>query len=162
MQHKKFTLGAILLVIIGLSGIHAQETIPAAGGDASGSEGSASYSIGQTVYTTIAGTNGTAAQGVQQPYEISIISEVVETTGINLLISVYPNPVTKFLILKIPEFDQVNLWYELYDIDGQLLENKRIITDETVISMNNLVSSAYLLKIINGDQELKSFKIIKK
>ena len=63
--------------------------------------------------------------------------------------------------IKILAVDKVNLWYELYGINGQLLENKRIITDETVISLNNLVSSAYLLKIINGDQELKSFKIIK-
>jgi hypothetical protein len=161
MQLKKFTLGAIFLVTLGLSGIHAQEAIPAAGGETSGSGGSVSYSVGQVVYTLNIGTNGSIMHGVQQPYEISIISEVEEATGINLLISAYPNPATHFLILEILEFDQMNLWYELYDIDGQLLENKRIITDETVISMNNLVSSAYLLRIINGNQELKSFKIIK-
>jgi hypothetical protein len=161
MQYTKFTLGAILLVIMGLSGVHAQEAILATGGKTSGSDGSVSYSVGQVVYTLNTGTNGSIAPGVQQPYEISIVSELEEATGINLLISVYPNPVTELLILKILAVDKVNLWYELYGINGQLLENKRIITDETVISLNNLVSSAYLLKIINGDQELKSFKIIK-
>jgi hypothetical protein len=60
-----------------LSTIHAQEAIPAGGGNASGSGGSASYSVGQVVYTTNTGTNGSAAQGVQQPYEISVVSGTI-------------------------------------------------------------------------------------
>jgi len=51
-------------------GLQAQETIPASGGKASGSGGTASYSFGQVVYTTYTGTNGLVAQGVQQPFEI--------------------------------------------------------------------------------------------
>ena len=54
-----------------LSTATAQESINATGGDASGSAGSASYSVGQVAYQTLAGTNGSIAEGVQQAYKIS-------------------------------------------------------------------------------------------
>ena len=45
---------------------NAQDAIPATGGDATGSGGSASYTVGQIGYTTNTGTNGSVAEGVQQ------------------------------------------------------------------------------------------------
>jgi hypothetical protein len=78
----------------------AQEVIPASGGNASGSSGSASYSIGQTSYTTNTGTNGTVAQGIQQPFEISVVTGINEVKGIVLQCSAYPNPVTNYVILS--------------------------------------------------------------
>jgi hypothetical protein len=45
---------------------------PQAGGEATGSGGSVSYSVGQVVYTTNTGINGSVAQGVQQPYEFQM------------------------------------------------------------------------------------------
>ncbi|MGD0341661.1 MAG: hypothetical protein ABSA76_08155, partial [Bacteroidales bacterium] len=75
-----------LLLALWLGGnsiaIHAQSTITTSGGNASGSGGSASYTIGQVVYSTITGTNGSSAQGVQQPYEISIITGIAEAKDI--------------------------------------------------------------------------------
>jgi hypothetical protein len=47
-----------------------QESIKTTVSNATGSEGSASYSIGQVVYQTHTGTNGSVAEGIQQPYEI--------------------------------------------------------------------------------------------
>lgn len=161
MKDKKFTLGALLLFFIGLAGIHAQEVILATGGEASGSEGSASYSVGQVVYTTNTGPNGSLAQGVQQPYEISIISEFDDFKDVDLWVSAYPNPTMDYLLLQTEGYDHGNLSYKLYDINGQLLENKRIITYETIISVKNLGPSAYILKVINGDVDLMTFKIIK-
>jgi hypothetical protein len=43
--------------------IQAQNTIPASGGNASGS-GTASYSVGQVMYQTHTGTNGSVSEGV--------------------------------------------------------------------------------------------------
>jgi len=61
--------------------IHAQQTIPAAGDNASGSGGSVSYTIGQVFYSTNGGSpNGAAEQGVQivdigsNPLPIKLIS----------------------------------------------------------------------------------------
>jgi hypothetical protein len=44
-----------------------------------------------------AGTNGTAAQGVQQPYEISVVTAIEKALDILLEMVVYPNPATDFV-----------------------------------------------------------------
>ena len=49
------------IILLSISPIYAQQTIPASGGDAAGSGGSFSYSVGQLVYTTNLGS-GTVSQ----------------------------------------------------------------------------------------------------
>lgn len=84
-----FGYGTILL---------SQNAIPATGGNASGSGGSVSYSVGQVTYLINTGTSGSVAQGVQQPYEISVVTGIEEASGIELEFSVYPNPASDFAI----------------------------------------------------------------
>ena len=89
MRYKRLKLSAILLLGYGLAGIHAQTSINASGSSASGAGGSISYSLGQVVYTTHTGTNGSVALGVQHPYEISVVTAIEEAKGINLSVTVY-------------------------------------------------------------------------
>lgn len=161
MKHKKVKLSIVLLLSLRLIGLHAQEAIPASGGNASGNGGSVSYSVGQMVYTTYTGTNGSIAEGVQQPYEISVVSGIEQTKNINLTCKVYPNPTSDFLILKVENYDNGNLSYQLFNISGKLLESKMLTGNEITISMENLVPATYFLKIINNQIEVKTFKIIK-
>ena len=161
MRSKQLKISAIFLLGLGLTGLQAQESVNTAGGNASGSGGSASYSVGQVAYQTNTGTNGFVAEGVQQPYEISVVSAINETIGINLSVSAYPNPTTENLILIIDEFALSNVSYQLYDINGKVLHNKRITSDKTSIAMGNLMSATYFVKITQDNKEVKTFKIIK-
>ena len=140
--------------------ITAQESINASGGSATGAGGSASYSVGQLTYQTHAGANGSIAEGVQQPFEISVVTGV-DQTDITLTVSVYPNPTVDFLILKINEFDFSNLTIHLYDVEGKLLRKQKITSTQTTIDMSSLVPSIYLLKVDEDNKEIKTFKIIK-
>jgi zinc transporter ZupT len=74
MKHTKNVLCFLLLIAFGTMILQAQETIPATGGNVVGSGGSVSHTVGQLLYNTVSGTNGTVAQGVQQPYEISVVT----------------------------------------------------------------------------------------
>ena len=161
MKDKKLKLSALLLFGLGLTGLQAQTALPATGSNASGSGGSASYSVGQVVYTTNTGSNGTIAQGIQQPYEISVVAGIEEAKGINLSVKAYPNPTTDYIILSIEEFDISNLSYQLYDMNGKLLQNKKITGNQTSIVMSNLVPANYFVKVIQENREVKTFKIIK-
>ena len=164
MRHEKVKFFAAILLSFGLVELKAQETIPATGGNATGSGGTINYTVGQLVYTTNTGTTGSVAQGVQQPYEISVVSGVDETENINLILSAYPNPTTDFLTLKIDASSTLSIQsmsHQLYDISGKLLESKKIEGNETSIDMKNLVPAIYFLKVIQGSKELKTFKIIK-
>lgn len=161
MQYKKPLL--ILILTIGLAHLNlfAQVDVPTSGGDASGSDGSASYSVGQVVYTTNTGTDGSVAQGVQQPYEISIVTEIEEAKEISLTFSVYPNPTTNFLKLNIGNYTPENLNYQLYDASSKIIESKKVYTIETSIYMENTARGIYFLKIIENNKVVKTFKIIK-
>jgi hypothetical protein len=161
MKHKKLKLSIVLLLGLGLTEVYAQEAVPATGGNASGSGGSVSYTIGQVVYTTNSGTNGSVAQGVQQPFEISVVTAFESAREISLQCKVYPNP-THGIIKLIIEFSvHENLRFRLYDINGVILQDKKVESSETEISMDNLSSSIYFLKVTDHNKEVKVFKIIK-
>jgi hypothetical protein len=160
-QERKF-LYLLFLFTIWFTTLYSQEAIPVTGGNATGNGGSFSYTIGQVVFTAISGSTGTTVQGVQQPFEISVATEIEQVRKIDLVCSAYPNPTTDFVTLRIGNGNSNdNLSYQLYDINGILLENKKITINETIISMHSMVPSTYFLKIIAGNREIKTFKIIK-
>lgn len=161
MKHKKLKASAVIFLCIGLTGLQAQESVNVTGGYASGGGGSVSYSVGQVMNQTHIGTNGSLSEGVQQPNEISLVTAIDEAKAINLLVSAYPNPTTNYLTLSISEFDITNLSYQLYDMHGTLLHNEKINSNQTRIDMNNLIPSTYFVKVIQGNKEVKAFKIIK-
>jgi hypothetical protein len=161
MTHKKLKLSAILLLGLGLTGLQAQTSINATGGNASGSGGSVSYSVGQVVYTTHTGTNGSVAEGVQKPFEISVVTGLEEAKGINLSVTAYPNPTTDFLQLKVESEKLKDLSYQLYDMTGKLLQNKKLTGTETQIDMSSYVPATYFVRVIAESKSIKEFKIIK-
>ena len=155
-QKKRMTIITFLLLGIGVT--NAQETVTTTGGEASGTGGTASYSVGQVVYTTATGTNGSVAQGVQQPYEISTTVGIKETS-INLELSVYPNPTTDYLTLKVADFETLN--FQLIDLQGKIIENKKVTASNTTIKMGALPKAVYFLNVTKGNQLIKTFKVIK-
>jgi len=158
---KKQSYYLIFIFLFCLGGIQAQDAILTSGGDASGSGGSFSYSVGQIVYTTIIDSNGSMAQGVQQPFEISAVLGVDDLLGINLSLVAYPNPTTDFLNLTIANLNYKNLSYQLFDINGRLLAQKKLENNNNEITMKQFPSAMYFLKIFNNQKLVKLFKIIK-
>jgi hypothetical protein len=155
----KKTTPFLFAVFVSLSSF-CQVSTAAAGGDAAGTGGSSSYTVGQMVYTTATGTNGSVAQGVQQPYEISITTGVKETT-INLEMNVYPNPTTNYLTLKVDDAELSTLHFQLIDLQGKTIENKKITASKTILKMEALPKAVYFLNVIKGNQRIKTFKVIK-
>jgi hypothetical protein len=101
------------------------------------------------------------AQGVQQPYEILVVTAIEEAKGINLSVMAYPNPTTDYLQLKVESEKLKDLSFQLYDMNGKLLQNEKLTGTETQINMSNYVPSTYFIRVINGNQSIKEFKIIK-
>jgi Secretion system C-terminal sorting domain len=160
MNQKKVKLALLFCAVVGFSGLKAQDAPTAAGGDATGSGGSASYSAGQVVYTSNSSASGSVNQGVQQPYVVSTIG-VSTNPDINLTMSVYPNPSTAFINLKVENQDLKNLSFQLFDVQGKILVNQKITATETTIKMEEYAQASYFLKVVDNKTELKTFKIIK-
>ncbi len=165
MQNNKLSICIVFLFTVGLTSLQAQETIPASGGNASGAGGSVSYTVGQVVYTTNTGADGSVAQGVQQPYEISVVTGIDEFENVTLTCKAYPNPTTNFLTLEIEGEVPVQFSASLFDLNGKLLQSLEVTGRETTISMETFAPATYFLNIEKKNnstsKSLKSFKIIK-
>ena len=162
MKHLIKLLIAFCL-IAHVTTIQAQNTTSATGVRAIGDGGVVNYTVGQAFYITNTGTTGSLAEGVQQAYEISIETGI-EETGINMNISVYPNPTQHYLHLAVDASISQNfqtLRYQLFDINGRLIGSERIVSDITTIVTTHLSPATYFVKILGEDIELKTFKIIK-
>ena len=154
----------LFLFLCSSTELFAQESQNTSGGMANGNGGTISYSIGQVVYTTNSGNKGEMFQGVQQPYEISVINDINDLEEISLSIIVYPNPTSDLLILKLEDHDNLGFnsyKYEFYDINGKLINAYRIFDSITSINMTNLVAATYILKVFKNQKNMKTFKIIK-
>lgn len=161
MKQKRRMLGSLFSLCVCFPSVYAQETTSATGGEASGSGGSSSYTIGQIIYTTNSDTSFSISQGVQQAYEILNYSGIDEVYGIQLSFSVYPNPTLDMLTLKVDNLENAKLNYLLYDLNGKQLKEEKMTQSETQISMLNYPTGNYFLKVVNGNLEVKTFQIIK-
>ena len=162
MNMKIKNLSLVILLFLGLSNLQAQEATTTAGGEASGSGGSASYTVGQVVYTTKTGTNGNSVtEGVQQPYEISVVTEITEAKDINLSVSAYPNPTSNYLTVKVENYETANLQYMIFDINGKLLQKIKCTGNQTSINIQDYPAANYFVKVLDSEKEIKTFKIIK-
>lgn len=161
MKFKRVKLLIEFVIAYGLTGFHAQEAISASGADVNVSSGFISFSVGQVVYTVNVGINGSVAEGVQQPYEISAVTGMKQTKDINLICTAYPNPTIDLLTLEVEIADNENLYYQLYDMNVRLLISKKLIGNKNSISIANLAPSTYFLKITHNQKEVKTFTITK-
>ena len=139
--------------------LYAQQGSVASGGDASGTGGSVSFSLGQIDYINVTSTGGTITQGIQQPFEI--YSAGIEDNGVKLTTKLYPNPTIESVTLQVDKDLLTNLQYQLYDEFGKLLMSNKVENVETAIDMSQLASAPYFLKVLNNTTLLKTYKIIK-
>ena len=152
----------ILVFILSIGSMFAQENVNASGGDIEGSGGSTAYSVGQMIHTFEEGAAGSVAHGVQQPFEISTVTSVEQANGIELTVSTYPNPVGNVLFIDVDIEDYSSLSYRLISTEGTMLIDSDLNDDHNRIDMSKYAASVYFLKIFNGKKEIKVFKIIKK
>ena len=156
-----FCLLGFVFTVFGFHPAIAQDAVPTAGGEAINDSGSVSYTLGQIVYTTESVTHASVAQGVQQPYEISVVTGAEEAGGIELRAVAYPNPTRGELTLRVSDTDYSRLSYELYDHTGRLLLSQRLTANEVSVPMTNTASGVYLLKVMSPNKDLKTFRIVR-
>ena len=153
---KTLLLTFTFLSLLATLELSAQENTVASGGKATGSGGTVSYSLGQVVYSTNIGTNGSVSQGVQQPYAVSTTVGINETS---IQLNAFPNPTTNNLTLTTD--DSESLSYQLFNIQGAEISSKTLNSKTSNISLEGHPPATYFLKVIKNNEVIKAFKIIK-
>ena len=158
-MNNKSLLLACGLSLLGYTVGHGQTSVNAAGGEASGSGGVASFTIGETIFTDPSGDGGISSQGVQQTYDIS--TGIDELASVELLLNIFPNPASSTVTLSIAEPNVTDFRYRMYDLNGKLLLENRVQADLSLIPIENYPDATYLLEVLLDNRPVKSFTIIK-
>ena len=138
-----------------------QSTISTSGGDATGSNGSVAYSLGQVVYNTFSNNDFSWSQGVQQAFEVSTLN--VSTPNLRGTLTAYPNPTAHQITLEFKDFKKLEWSFTLVDLQGRKLKSGLISSAKTSINMNLFLPATYLLVVQDQEQKnLKTYKIIKR
>ena len=135
------------------------QVLSATGGDATGSGGTVAFSVGQIVYTTSTGTTGSVAQGVEQAYEIYSVG--IKETALNISLSIFPNPTSDFLTIKVEVYNNEALSYNLIDEQGKSVLNEQITNQDTQVAMSTLARGIYFINVLQANKNIQTFKIIK-
>lgn len=158
-MRKIFLFGLVLaFCCINLS---AQEAVTVAGGDAAGTNGSMSYSIGQVLYTTDTGNGGFVVYGVQQPREISILSHIEGVIRLKHQVNIFPIPANDIINMKIEAVDYSKISYQLIDLNGKMLYNDTVDSNLAQINAQKLAKGLYFIRINFGDKYMETYRIIK-
>jgi hypothetical protein len=155
----KFTYLLFLWLLTSSGLLKSQMAVLASGGDATGT-GSSSYSIGQIDYLH-KGANFEVLEGVQVAFEITTLSVNESGTNENGIL-LYPNPFKDFLYLDFTSNSYQDSSYQLFDAQGKLIRQDKIIQSKSELNFSDLPSAMYIIKINQEGRDIKIFKIIKK
>lgn len=150
----------LILFTFSVSLLTAQSAVLATGMNASGSNGSVSYSVGQTTYLN-KGANFQVMEGVQQAYEITTLS-ASETVSKQEGILIYPNPFRDFLYIDFTSTSYKGSEYQLFDAQGKLIKKEMIAESKSELNLSSLPAAVYIIRINQKGENIKTFKIIKK
>ena len=75
--------------------------------------------------------------------------------------SVFPNPTSDFLTLKVENYNNEALSYNLIDEQGKLILSEQITNQETQVAMSTFARGSYFINIVQTNKKIQAFKIIK-
>ena len=149
----------VILSLLFFCQANAQEVAPSSGGHFSSESYQLSWTVGEPVIETCNSASSQLTQGMHQSK--LIVTAINEIEGLNLSIVAYPNPVTDYVQLEVDSYRDEGLCYSLHGMGGNLLAHGKLTGNRAKVPMDRYTPSAYLLKIVDSNKVLKTFKIIK-
>ena len=149
MKNKKVKVYCILLFLVTLIHVQAQNTVSTSGGVATGIDGTASYTLGQVFYqTNIANDNIAVTEGVQQSYEF--------TLGLNMSLQGRIDYFGDYTVILYPFNDLVNPAYSLIETanpDGNITLSTKIVQGNYKILVKHPMYLQRLISVnLTGNQ----------
>lgn len=149
----------ILFVLFSIYRIQAQELISSSGAFFSNGQGSIAWSMGEAIIETASDGTDTLTQGFHQSC-FRFVS-IDENNIPNLNVQVFPNPSHAHFTLEVNASDYSETYYEIYSMEGKLLQKQSISEEHTTINMEQYAKASYILCVYKGNIKTKSIQIIK-
>ncbi|HEY6913678.1 MAG TPA: alginate lyase family protein [Paludibacter sp.] len=98
-------------------------------------------------------------------FKLTYVLKALPATGINdvasSLATVYPNPVTNQLTVKVIDNTAQNSTFDLYTIDGMKLKSISCVSTENKVNTSDVPAGLYI-GVLNENGKCQTFKITKK
>ena len=154
---------ALMLPTMAISQTASPELVSSAGDSFKNSTYQLDWSVGECVTTTHTAGSYTVTQGFHQSnYEVATLIDNLNNVAID--VKVYPNPTSDFIIVSFNNFPSSgghgNV-LKITDINGKILLQEKINQQKKQLDFSSYSNGIYFLSVKQGNQLLKSFKIIK-
>ncbi len=134
--------------------------ISGGGGHETNVSNSASWTLGESLITTLQQGNEILTQGFQQPnYYLTDIFNVEQQ---QIVVSVFPNPTQGNISISFSQMTKEPYRLEIKDMQGKCLNNYELNLLENNISVEMLAKGMYIFGIsLNASSSMINFKIVK-
>lgn len=136
-----------------------QQNTVSAGGEATGTGGTVSYSVGQIDYSFQSGTNGSVSQGVQKPLTTEINNLIEFEKEFSVLL--FPNPTVAELHVDLKEVSLDHLNYVLTDAKGKQIQTLKVTSEKVTINMTDYTRGNFFLNFVQEGKIVGSYTVIK-
>ena len=151
----------IMLLFLSAGALTAQlQVISSAGGVAENSNGSISWTLGETVAGTLEGSDGIIDQGFQQS-NLEVTTAVEGPDDLDIQTAAYPNPVQNQLTVEVQNQENLALHFQLFDLNGKLLQEEPVEASKFTLNLSEHPAGQYILQIRSDQELIKSFNIVK-
>jgi hypothetical protein len=117
------------------------------------------WSVGELLTETFAVSQNQLTQGFHQGnYTITAIDQAKD---LQFEITAFPNPTTDIVVLGIESQNIEAFRYILTDVNGKILQDRKIESNQQQINLSEMAAGAYFLSVRTNKKAVKTFKIIK-
>jgi len=146
----------LVLSLFTTLGVLSQEVISTQGDSYSNASGSIDFTIGEVITATETNDVGVITQGFHQT-NLNVLGVDDHFPSYEAII--FPNPTEDILNIRTSTFEDVT--YTLYDTQGKLVMQNKLLAEQTPIQLVHLAAGGYSLVLNNSTQKLKTFRLIK-
>jgi len=163
MNVKMKVTNFLWLVLCLIQSLSAQQGIVSSGDYINYFNGSVSYSIGQVSFGSFSSEAGNVNQGLQQPFQFSIVG--TSDLHRNSMFLLHPNPANQNLYLQLSTHESLvevrDFYVMVYDMQGKLLITQRLNDDVNTISINVLPAAMYFIQVWQANKFIQSVSFTK-
>ena len=152
------TTSTVLISCFTLCSVLAQSNIVTAGGDASSSTGSVSYSIGQIDFKYSSSADYSVSEGVQQTYSFDTALSI-DDIQYDFQLSIWPNPSADEMNLEFTTNYELPLSLTVTDVKGAIVASKSVTQGQYPLMSNTWAAGTYYVNL-NGGEAVKIIKPI--
>lgn len=113
-----------------------------------------------TTYYTATATDSAGCVMVDSHFAVYVVPLSVTELGQSARVSVFPNPMTDFMVFEFSGAAMSDLRVELYDVQGRMVSNTKVSGERLELKRGDLQAGLYIYRIFQGNQSLGEGKLV--